>query len=137
METPDLLPYIGPINKQQSIFIATGFHKWGLTNSLVAGELLLASLTNNPLVEKEMALFSPSRTKLGKSIAQAIELGSTTIGEFVTGHTMRREAPTCTHLGCKTRWNDADETWDCRCHGSRFTKDGAVLEGPAVYPLDL
>lgn len=42
----------------------------------------------------------------------------------------------CTHLGCLLRFNEAERSWDCPCHGSRFGIDGAVLEGPAVEPLD-
>jgi glycine/D-amino acid oxidase-like deaminating enzyme/nitrite reductase/ring-hydroxylating ferredoxin subunit len=41
----------------------------------------------------------------------------------------------CTHLGCLLRFNAAERSWDCPCHGSRFDSDGAVLEGPAVHPL--
>jgi glycine/D-amino acid oxidase-like deaminating enzyme/nitrite reductase/ring-hydroxylating ferredoxin subunit len=41
----------------------------------------------------------------------------------------------CTHLGCLLRFNGAETSWDCPCHGSRFDVDGAVLEGPAVRPL--
>ena len=41
----------------------------------------------------------------------------------------------CTHMQCIVHWNTAERTWDCPCHGSRFTPDGKVLEGPALADL--
>lgn len=43
---------------------------------------------------------------------------------------------TCTHLGCELKWNDAEKSWDCPCHGSRFTFEGDIIEGPTVTRLN-
>ncbi len=42
---------------------------------------------------------------------------------------------TCTHLGCEIQWNSAENSWDCPCHGSRYTYEGDVIEGPTTRPL--
>jgi glycine/D-amino acid oxidase-like deaminating enzyme/nitrite reductase/ring-hydroxylating ferredoxin subunit len=62
-------------------------------------------------------------------------------GDKVAGHrrddgTLVAVSPVCTHLGCQVNWNRAERSWDCPCHGSRFSPEGDVLQGPAVHRLE-
>ena len=134
--TPDYIPYIGQISDNEpDLFVATGYRKWGLSNSLVAGEILTGLIVQ----EKHRAsnLYSPTRSQFGKNLLRALKMIGFITTNLAGGYLTRMEAPKCTHLGCKTRWNEGDETWDCPCHGSRFDQHGNVIEGPAVYPLKL
>jgi glycine/D-amino acid oxidase-like deaminating enzyme/nitrite reductase/ring-hydroxylating ferredoxin subunit len=49
---------------------------------------------------------------------------------------LRAVSAVCTHLGCNVAWNRGEQSWDCPCHGSRFSVDGEVLHGPANTPLE-
>jgi len=49
---------------------------------------------------------------------------------------LRMLSPRCTHLGCHVNWNSAEKSWDCPCHGSRFSGDGTVIQGPATRDLE-
>jgi glycine/D-amino acid oxidase-like deaminating enzyme/nitrite reductase/ring-hydroxylating ferredoxin subunit len=49
--------------------------------------------------------------------------------------TLHEVSAVCPHLGCIVAWNAAEKSWDCPCHGSRFSYKGEILQGPAVNPL--
>lgn len=63
------------------------------------------------------------------------KLGQVAVAKDSDG-TVHTLSPSCTHMGCILSWNDAEESWDCPCHGSRFTAGGEVLHGPAQKPLE-
>lgn len=72
-------------------------------------------------------LFSPSRSILKP---QLLVNGFETLTNFVTPKSKR-----CSHMGCALKWNKYEHSWDCSCHGSRFTSDGKLLENPANCDL--
>ena len=65
-----------------------------------------------------------------------VRQGLTKIAAFreENGRLILRSAA-CTHLGCQLHWNALERCWDCPCHGSHFSVEGAVLNGPAIFPL--
>jgi len=135
-QTPDLIPYAGVISSSLPyVYISTGYRKWGMTNSIASAKIISDQIVGktNPAI----SLYAPDRTEFSSLLLQAFKNTGLVVKELASGYTMRLHEPTCTHMGCKTRWNNAEETWDCPCHGSRFRKDGSVLEGPATKPLDL
>ena len=121
--TLDSIPYIGQYAKQKpDVFVATGFNKWGMTNAMVASDILcdLVQKKKNPYA----SVFSPSRSILRPQLAaNALE----SVVGFMTPST-----PRCPHLGCALKYNSAEHTWDCPCHGSRFDEEGNLINNPAT-----
>ena len=121
--TLDDVPYIGQYAKSTpNVFVATGFNKWGMTNAMVAADILcdLVQGKNSPYA----AVFDPSRTVLHPQLA--VNAFESTVGILTP------TAPRCPHLGCALKYNRAEHTWDCPCHGSRFTEDGLLIDNPAT-----
>lgn len=82
-------------------------------------------------------LRSESVTQLEPGQGGLVEVDGATVAAYREADgTLHAVSPTCSHLGCTVAWNHAETSWDCPCHGSRFDADGAVLDGPAVHPLD-
>lgn len=121
--TLDGIPYIGQYAKSTpDVFVATGFNKWGMTSAMVAADILcdLVREKANPYA----AVFDPSRNVLHPQLA--VNAFDSLVG-LLTPTT-----PRCPHLGCALKYNRAEHTWDCPCHGSRFTEHGELLDNPAT-----
>jgi Rieske Fe-S protein len=169
--TLDQIPYVGYFTEDTpNLYVATGFGKWGMTNSMASGMLLRDLIIKGDSAWKDV--YSPSRkTKAASAVSfvtenfnvaknlvggkteplpkvddtdipagegRAVELSGKRAGAY------RKEDgllylvnTTCTHMGCELNWNTAETSWDCPCHGSRFSTEGRVIEGPAVKDLDL
>ncbi len=118
----DNMPYIGKYSRRcQNLYVATGFNKWGMTGAMVSAMLLTDLLQDKP--HPWESVFSPDRTILRPQLLNNLF--------ETTGNLLRPTTPRCPHLGCALHWNPAEHSWDCPCHGSRFSEDGQVLDGPA------
>jgi glycine/D-amino acid oxidase-like deaminating enzyme/nitrite reductase/ring-hydroxylating ferredoxin subunit len=74
---------------------------------------------------------------LGRGEGKILALGGRKVAAYRDGAgKLSLCSPVCTHLKCIVGWNDAEKTWDCPCHGSRFKPDGEVISGPAEEPLE-
>ena len=159
--TNDSLPFVGALNNS-SIYIATGFNTWGMTNGFLAGEILIDAILNqsNPYA----SLFLPNRINKMKAIELPrilLNTGKSFIGSKLNPqkkwypkslHLEKRNGKSifvyvdkngiqhkvwnrCPHLGCGLIFNEIEETFDCPCHGSRFDLDGKAIEGPSNFSI--
>ncbi|HKM33232.1 MAG TPA: FAD-dependent oxidoreductase [Lachnospiraceae bacterium] len=118
----DGIPYIGQYSvNTPGLYVASGFNKWGMTSSMVAAMIL-----TDMVIGKEndwQKVFSPQRNILKP---QLLVNAGEAVFNLLTPTPKR-----CSHLGCALKWNDAEQTWDCPCHGSRYEKDGTLIDNPS------
>lgn len=137
--TLDGVPYIGKFSgKKENWYVATGFGKWGMTSSMVSARLLTAEIIGHPFPEAD--IFSPQRKITGEaikglanhSIQMVMGMGKRLI-PFPKRKNSKGEKviPVCPHMGCRLIWNPEEQTYECPCHGSRFDKEGHLLDDPA------
>lgn len=118
----DSIPYIGRYSKNTPhMFVATGFNKWGMTSSMVSAMILcdMVQGRENPY----SAVFNPERSVIHPQLAvNAFE----SVVSLLSPSEKR-----CPHMGCALKWNKEERSWDCPCHGSRFTENGELIDNPA------
>lgn len=131
--TLDGIPYMGKFSKKEpDWYIATGFGKWGMVHSMTAaGKISKAIIKESPMQSPyDGSIFSPGRKKWALSIPELAKNGARSAAGLTEGAFSGKRR--CTHLGCRTKWNPEEQTWDCPCHGSRFSSDGHLIDGPAA-----
>lgn len=167
--TLDGIPYVGHFTSDTpNLYIATGFGKWGMTNSMVSAMILkdLISKGESPWQD----VYNPSRKTIISSAKNFVVENLNVAQQLIDGKlspapedldikpgegkimkidgnkvgAYRDEQgilhivnTTCTHMGCELNWNSAERSWDCPCHGSRFSYEGKIIEGPAITPLSI
>ena len=154
----DYLPYIGRINDNENVFIATGYNAWGMSNSVIAGDEIASLILTGK--SKYNDLFKPKRninkgfilnlplvvfsnfysfikSKLIRSSNVKYKvINGKKIAIYVDENNIEHKVyPICPHLKCSLKFNVVEKTWDCPCHSSRFDIDGNVLEGPSNYDI--
>jgi glycine/D-amino acid oxidase-like deaminating enzyme/nitrite reductase/ring-hydroxylating ferredoxin subunit len=164
LESPDGIPFIGRSLTNSHHIIATGYAGNGMTFGTIAARVItdLIMGQENPLSDLySPTRFKRPLTMFRLGIQMTKEWISghlaprhddvTTIAPGCGAVVIRdgkkvaiskdddgsvlMVSAVCTHLGCVVNWNIQDKTWDCPCHGSRFARDGKVVNGPANKPL--
>lgn len=159
------LPFVGSMTRSRdAILFATGYAKWGMANGVAAALNLVAHILDGKMswadrldqragvlsgiapnarvaaevtkdwVEAELTALPDDPPAEGQGVVGRGAKGLPEAMATVDGVTCRVSA-VCTHLHGVVRWNDAEKSWDCPLHGSRFAADGKLLEGPAVDDL--
>lgn len=124
----DGIPYIGKYSPSaDGIYCASGFNKWGMTGSMTAADILSDMVTGKKNEYAE--IFSPSRSILRPQLA--VNFAESAIGLLTP------TAPRCPHLGCALKYNREECSWDCPCHGSRFSENGQLIDGPATDDIKI
>lgn len=119
----DGISYIGPYGHLlPDAYVATGFNLWGMTNAMVSSRILTELITGQ---ESQFAwAFDPARPMLLMPLLANIGVTAANL--------LWPTAKRCSHLGCALHYNKLEHSWDCACHGSRFSEEGKCLNNPAM-----
>ncbi|GAC1501989.1 MAG: FAD-dependent oxidoreductase [Pseudarthrobacter sp.] len=161
----NLMPFFGKLPRGRGkILFGTGYNKWGMTNAVAVALGISADILGGKFPWADTIhhrITSPvgaySAITLNANVAATLAAGWVKpasdgtpppddagkvyrdgvrpVAVSTVGGTTCRLSAVCTHLGGIVRWNDSEQSWDCPLHGSRFSNDGQLLEGPATQNL--
>lgn len=151
----DFLPFIGQFSP--NLYLATAYNAWGMTNGCLAAKVLSDLILYGTHLYKR--LFDPNRGNFSlyfssfvggfhyakvyveslfkKNVPNYIKIKNVLYGVYVDDHLEKHIIKLiCPHMKCNLVFNASELTWDCPCHGSRFSLDGEIIEGPATKNLE-
>jgi nitrite reductase/ring-hydroxylating ferredoxin subunit len=163
LESIDGLPFIGRAGR--NLYVATGFGGNGMTfgvaSALINRDLIMgtANIYERLFSPRRIGGWERLPTRLASAfeglVGRRVTRSHVSFDAIVPGEgavvddggkkiaayrapdgRLLRLSAACTHMGCIVQWNTAGKSWDCPCHGSRFTPEGSVMHGPAIRPLD-
>jgi glycine/D-amino acid oxidase-like deaminating enzyme/nitrite reductase/ring-hydroxylating ferredoxin subunit len=112
--------------RQRAVITSSEFYK---ENADAVGRRLVG--------DRLATLRPPAAESLAPGEGGIVRLGGDKVAAFRDDDgILHAVSPVCTHVGCLVSFNRAERTWACPCHGSRFSIDGQVIEGPALAPLE-
>lgn len=124
----------GKVNKYEDIFRSTRFQP--VKNGTEFVDML--KQVSNSLVLDKFKIPENTLNNIGKDEGKIVEFENTKIGVYRDNSgKFYAIKPVCSHLGCELSWNNLSKTWDCPCHGSRFSYTGKSLYDPSIKDLDL
>lgn len=132
--TFDAVPYAGrALRFRKNVYVISGFGKWGMANSYVSAQIIDDLIAKRKNAYRR--LFKPTRV-LNVLVWPAflwnlLQDGLGLLAGLFSGRKRR-----CPHMGCRLKYNKNTQTYDCPCHGSRFTKEGDIIVSPAVDAID-
>lgn len=138
-----ILSLIGKIDSNsRHVYVATGFRGNGMTYGTLSGMIISDMILGKK--SPYMELYDPKHSKQSAGEPEPEEKNNKAADMF-TGYkeaVYRDEdgkshavSPICAHMGCIVKWNNAELSWDCPCHASRYNYDGKVLHSPTVRDL--
>lgn len=159
-----LIGRLSDAEKHRDIYVATGFRKWGLGFGIFTGmylkDLIQGAAENryfktsrpgalatavDQVKDKAAVAAKLVKQRSEKSSVMDPAVDSGGVCEDGAGNAfgmardesgrLHRVIPVCTHMGCPLHWNEMEQSYDCACHGSRFTAEGFLIEGPARRDL--
>lgn len=125
---------LGKSNKYEEIFLSTRFNP--IKNGTEFVDMLKQVSTS--LILDKFKIPDETLNSIKPDEGKIIELENTKLGVYrdINGKFFVIK-PVCSHLGCELSWNNLDKTWDCPCHGSRFTYTGKSMYDPSIKDLEL